>query len=184
MLGALLMQSLQSGMVLLESIRRCKNMVVGAVLVVAVLLDTIYRKRVKGGTIMADNSNPAGTPLVEMRNISIAFGGIKAVDHASVDLFPGEVVGLLGHNGAGKSTLIKILSGAYKRDAGADLRQWREGGDQQPARRQEIRHRDDLPDAGAGRQCRRRRQPLSWPRAEDRLGARSTTSRWKPRPAR
>ncbi len=51
------------------------------------------------------------TPLVEMRDISIAFGGIKAVDHASVDLFPGEVVGLLGHNGAGKSTLIKILSG-------------------------------------------------------------------------
>jgi D-xylose transport system ATP-binding protein len=59
-----------------------------------------------------------GTPLVEMRDISIAFGGIKAVDHASVDLHPGEVVGLLGHNGAGKSTLIKILSGAYKRDHG------------------------------------------------------------------
>ncbi len=57
-------------------------------------------------------------PLVEMRDISIAFGGIKAVDHASVDLFPGEVVGLLGHNGAGKSTLIKILSGAYRRDHG------------------------------------------------------------------
>jgi D-xylose transport system ATP-binding protein len=60
----------------------------------------------------------AGTPLVELRDISIAFGGIKAVDHASVELFPGEVVGLLGHNGAGKSTLIKILSGAYKRDQG------------------------------------------------------------------
>jgi D-xylose transport system ATP-binding protein len=59
-----------------------------------------------------------GTPLVEMRDISIAFGGIKAVDHASIDLFPGEVVGLLGHNGAGKSTLIKILSGAYRRDHG------------------------------------------------------------------
>jgi D-xylose transport system ATP-binding protein len=58
------------------------------------------------------------TPLVEMRNISIAFGGIKAVDGVSVDLRPGEVVGLLGHNGAGKSTLIKILSGAYKPDAG------------------------------------------------------------------
>ena len=57
-------------------------------------------------------------PLVELRDISIAFGGIKAVDHASCDLFPGEVVGLLGHNGAGKSTLIKILSGAYKRDHG------------------------------------------------------------------
>lgn len=57
-------------------------------------------------------------PLVEMRDISIAFGGVKAVDHVSVDLHAGEVVGLLGHNGAGKSTLIKILSGAYKADAG------------------------------------------------------------------
>lgn len=59
-----------------------------------------------------------GTPLVEMRDISIAFGGIKAVDHVSVDLYPGEVVGLLGHNGAGKSTLIKCLSGAYRADSG------------------------------------------------------------------
>lgn len=60
----------------------------------------------------------ASVPLVEMRNISIAFGGIHAVDNVSVDLFPGEVMALVGHNGAGKSTLIKILSGAYKRDAG------------------------------------------------------------------
>ncbi|MBN9232222.1 MULTISPECIES: ATP-binding cassette domain-containing protein [Phyllobacteriaceae] len=58
------------------------------------------------------------TPLVEMKDISIAFGGIRAVDGASCDLYPGEVVALLGHNGAGKSTFIKILSGAYKRDAG------------------------------------------------------------------
>ncbi len=60
-----------------------------------------------------------GTPLVEMRDISISFGGIKAVDHVTVDLYPGEVVGLLGHNGAGKSTLIKCLSGAYRPDSGA-----------------------------------------------------------------
>ena len=58
------------------------------------------------------------TPLVEMENISISFGGIHAVDRASIDLYPGEVVGLLGHNGAGKSTLIKVLSGAYRRDSG------------------------------------------------------------------
>ena len=58
------------------------------------------------------------TPLLEMRNISIHFGGIKAVDDVSIDLMPGEVVGLLGHNGAGKSTLIKILAGAYKKDSG------------------------------------------------------------------
>jgi len=65
-----------------------------------------------------DTKDGRGTPLVEMRNISIAFGGIKAVDDVTVDLHPGEVVGLLGHNGAGKSTLIKILSGAYRPDAG------------------------------------------------------------------
>lgn len=56
--------------------------------------------------------------LVEMRDMSIAFGGIKAVDRVSVDLDEGEVVALLGHNGAGKSTLIKILSGAYRADSG------------------------------------------------------------------
>ena len=61
------------------------------------------------------------TPLVDMRDISISFGGIKAVDHVSIDLYPGEVVGLLGHNGAGKSTLIKILSGAYQKDSGQIL---------------------------------------------------------------
>lgn len=58
------------------------------------------------------------TPLVELRDISIAFGGVKAVDRVTVDLYPGEVVGLLGHNGAGKSTLIKCLSGAYRKDSG------------------------------------------------------------------
>ena len=63
-------------------------------------------------------SDARGTPLVEMRDISIAFGGIKAVDRVTVDLYPGEVVGLLGHNGAGKSTLIKCLSGAYQKDSG------------------------------------------------------------------
>ncbi len=61
---------------------------------------------------------PAGTPLVEMRDIRISFGGVHAVEGVTVDLYPGEVVGLLGHNGAGKSTLIKILSGAYHADSG------------------------------------------------------------------
>ncbi|OUS35786.1 ABC transporter ATP-binding protein [Rhodobacterales bacterium 56_14_T64] len=58
------------------------------------------------------------TPLVELEDICVSFGGIHAVDHVSVDLHPGEVVGLLGHNGAGKSTLIKVLSGAYQMDSG------------------------------------------------------------------
>ena len=60
----------------------------------------------------------ARPPLVEMRGMSISFGGVRAVDDVSLDLQGGEVVGLLGHNGAGKSTLIKMLSGAYRPDAG------------------------------------------------------------------
>jgi D-xylose transport system ATP-binding protein len=61
------------------------------------------------------------TPLVQMKDICISFGGVHAVDNVSIDLFPGEVVGLLGHNGAGKSTLIKVLSGAYRADSGEIL---------------------------------------------------------------
>ncbi|AXS40949.1 ATP-binding cassette domain-containing protein [Breoghania sp. L-A4] len=69
-------------------------------------------------TQSADTAHSGTTPLVEMRNMSIAFGGVRAVDNVDVDLYPGEVVGLLGHNGAGKSTLIKMLSGAYRADEG------------------------------------------------------------------
>ena len=54
----------------------------------------------------------APQPLVEMSNIEKHFGGIRAVNGVSLDLYPGEVVGVLGHNGAGKSCLMRILSGA------------------------------------------------------------------------
>ena len=62
-----------------------------------------------------------GTPLVEMRNIYVSFGGVHAVENATIDLYPGEVVGLVGGNGAGKSTLMKVLSGAYRADSGQIL---------------------------------------------------------------
>lgn len=58
-------------------------------------------------------------PIVEMRNIDVAFGGIHAVRDVSLDLRAGEVVALLGHNGAGKSTLVSILAGVTRRDSGS-----------------------------------------------------------------
>ncbi|MGI8929371.1 MAG: ATP-binding cassette domain-containing protein [Candidatus Limnocylindrales bacterium] len=56
-----------------------------------------------------------------MRDIRVSFGGVHAVDGVSVDLQPGEVLGLVGGNGAGKSTLIRTLSGAHPADSGAIL---------------------------------------------------------------
>jgi D-xylose transport system ATP-binding protein len=64
---------------------------------------------------------PSRRPLVEMRNIHVAFGGVHAVENVSVDLYPGEVVGLVGGNGAGKSTLVRALSGAHPPDSGEIL---------------------------------------------------------------
>ena len=63
----------------------------------------------------------ARTPLVEMRNIRVSFGGVHAVDNVSIDLYAGEVVGIVGGNGAGKSTLMRALSGAHVADAGEIL---------------------------------------------------------------
>jgi len=60
----------------------------------------------------------SGAPLVEMRNINVAFGGVHAVRNVTIDLYAGEVVGLVGGNGAGKSTLMKVLSGAQSADSG------------------------------------------------------------------
>jgi len=56
--------------------------------------------------------------LMAMSNVSKAFGQVQALVDVSLNLYPGEVVGLLGDNGAGKSTLIKILSGNYHADQG------------------------------------------------------------------
>jgi D-xylose transport system ATP-binding protein len=63
-------------------------------------------------------STTGQAPLVEMRDISVAFGGVHAVRDVTIDLHAGEVVGLVGGNGAGKSTLMRVLSGAHRADSG------------------------------------------------------------------
>jgi D-xylose transport system ATP-binding protein len=60
----------------------------------------------------------ATPPLVEMRDINVAFGGVHAVRDVTIDLNAGEVIGLVGGNGAGKSTLMRALSGAHPADSG------------------------------------------------------------------
>ena len=68
----------------------------------------------------------AMAPLVEMRGISKHFGGVQALSDVHLDLYPGEVLGVLGHNGAGKSTLIKILAGAETANEGSIFIEGRE----------------------------------------------------------
>ncbi len=60
-------------------------------------------------------------PILEMRHISKRFDTTQALDDVSLDLYPGEIHGLMGENGAGKSTLIKIMTGVYHPDEGEML---------------------------------------------------------------
>jgi D-xylose transport system ATP-binding protein len=64
---------------------------------------------------------PQRVPLVELRNIRVSFGGVRAVDGVTIDLHAGEVVGVVGGNGAGKTTLMRTLSGARPPDSGQIL---------------------------------------------------------------
>ena len=56
--------------------------------------------------------------IIELKNITKRFGGITALNKASLHVNAGEVVGLIGDNGAGKSTLIKTLVGVYNPEEG------------------------------------------------------------------
>lgn len=58
-------------------------------------------------------------PLLEVRNVSKSFGGLRAVKDVSFNVEKGELVGIIGPNGAGKSTLFNLISGVYHPDAGS-----------------------------------------------------------------
>jgi len=57
-------------------------------------------------------------PILEIKEVSKAFPGVKALDRVSLEVFRGTIHGIVGENGAGKSTMMKILSGVYQKDSG------------------------------------------------------------------
>jgi len=60
---------------------------------------------------LSDNSTPNHSPLLEAKNLSRDFGGLRALAEVSFGIMPGEIVGVIGPNGAGKTTLFALLSG-------------------------------------------------------------------------
>src|ERR1041384_2652570 len=62
-----------------------------------------------------------GAPILQAKGLSKRFGRVTALDHADFELFPGEILAVIGDNGAGKSTLIKALPGAVAPDPGEIL---------------------------------------------------------------
>jgi D-xylose transport system ATP-binding protein len=59
-----------------------------------------------------------GEPALRLKGINKAFGAVQALRDVDFEVYPAEVVGLVGDNGAGKSTLVKVISGAYPADSG------------------------------------------------------------------
>jgi simple sugar transport system ATP-binding protein len=78
----------------------------------------------RSASISGPASDP-GTPLLEARDLYKRYGHVQALDGANFEVYPAEVVALIGDNGAGKSTLVKILSGAIRPDYGEILVQGR-----------------------------------------------------------
>lgn len=65
------------------------------------------------------NANMLPSPILALSGIVKTFPGVRALDEAGLQVYPGQVMALLGENGAGKSTLMKVLTGIYQADAGS-----------------------------------------------------------------
>jgi ribose transport system ATP-binding protein len=77
---------------------------------------------------------PQGSPLLRVQNLSKTFPGQRALTDVNLDVFPGEIVAVVGQNGSGKSTLVKVLAGVYEPDAGAGITVYRGDGTQASGR--------------------------------------------------
>ncbi len=77
-------------------------------------------------------------PILKVEGVSKFFGGLTALNKVELEVYPGEVVALLGDNGAGKSTLIKCVSGVYRADEGRILFNGHDITDASPSKVREL----------------------------------------------
>ncbi len=144
--GATIMGMLTDILVLLHISAYWQDLAVGILIIAAVLFDT-YRRRIrfipefaqrlvqsdvaverpdlalvfKGAGLSTDtlaSGSKNHEPILKMRGITKYFGYVHALDKVDFDIYPGEVMALVGDNGAGKSTLVKIASGSLELDEG------------------------------------------------------------------
>ena len=76
-----------------------------------------------------------GTPLLEVRELTVHHGQLRALDHVSLRVFPGEVYAIIGANGAGKSTLLRTIAGLHRATEGSILFDGRDLAGVRPERR-------------------------------------------------
>ena len=169
-IGALIIAVLTTGLVMLNVEAFWQFIVVGAVVIIAVLIDQ-SRDLIIGRADASRRRHERADPF-RIRNLTKRFGGLIAVNDVSWDVYPGEVVALLGDNGAGKSTLIKCISGVYQADEGEIFFRGRADPLHPADRCAREGHRDDLPGPRARQQSRRPGQHLPRPRDEAPLSRR------------
>ena len=101
------------------------------------------------------------TPILSARGIHKRYGNVTAIDGADFDLYPGEILAVIGDNGAGKSSLIKVLSGATIPDSATALTlDGEEVNFKSPLGGAPGGHRDPLPGPRAGPGAGHRDQPV------------------------
>ena len=66
----------------------------------------------------SENGQPAGKPILTTEEVRLSFGGVTAVDGASMEVEPGKITALIGPNGAGKTSFFNAVTGFYKPDGG------------------------------------------------------------------
>lgn len=150
LIGTAIIAMMNDTLVILKIPTFWQNLVIGLIIVVAVGFDT-YRRKIRytpdktqksarqvtaverpdlglvfegAGLSVRDLSegiSKNGTPIFSMKGITKYFGYVQALDSVDFDLYPNEVVALVGDNGAGKSTLMKIASGSQMPDSGEIL---------------------------------------------------------------
>ena len=102
----------------------------------------------------------AGDVLLSVENVSLSFGGVKAISDVSFDIRKGEIRAIIGPNGAGKTSMLNVINGFYQPQQG----------------RITFKGETRAQDAAARRRARRHRAHVPERRAVPRHDARSTTS--------